>query len=129
VNKQPLEIYGLSVCFISTACLTIFSGILLYSITELAFPQLMQNAPLPYSFPAEVEVTPPQKSAQGVNPFISKKTIDHSQRISSKSHLSYARASAIRSIIRSLIAILVTSLVFFIHWRLAKHARNSTPQN
>jgi len=128
MNKQLLEIYGLSVCFISTACLTIFSGILLYSLTELAFPQLMQSSPIPYSFPAETEVTTPQKSEQGVNPFIPKKTIAYSQRISSKSHLSYARASAIRSIIRSLIVILVTSLVFFIHWRLAKHARNSTHQ-
>jgi hypothetical protein len=76
MNKQLLEIYGLSVCFISTACLTIFSGILLYSLTELAFPQLMQDSPIPYSFPAEV--TTPQKSAQGVTPFIPKKTIAYS---------------------------------------------------
>jgi len=129
VNKQLLEIYGLSICFISTACLTIFSGILLYSVTELAFPQLMQDKPLPYNFPVEVEVTTPQKSEQGVNPFLPKEVTNCSQRISSQYHLSYARSLAIRSIIRSLIVILVTSLVFFIHWRLAKHARNSSPQN
>jgi hypothetical protein len=45
MNKALIEIYGLAVCFIATTYLPIFSGISLYSMAEIAFPQIMQIPP------------------------------------------------------------------------------------
>ncbi|MDC9729552.1 MAG: hypothetical protein PSN04_09555 [Methyloprofundus sp.] len=127
MNKKLLEIYGLSVCFISTACLTIFSGILLYSLVEIAFPSFMQEpvTGLRY-YPAHMPSS--QNNNQVETPFIKKDNSDCTTPVQRISHTDYTRSLSIKSIIRSLIVIFVTSLVYFIHWRLAKNARNDSPQ-
>jgi len=127
MNKKLLEIYGLSVCFISTACLTIFSGILLYSLVEVAFPSFMQE-PVTGMRYYPTHITTTQNNDQAVNPFIAEENTDCITATQKIPHTEYSRNMIIKSIIRSLIVIFVTSLVFFIHWRLAKHARNDSPQ-
>ena len=44
MNKQLLEVYALSVCFVSIGCLSIFAGIFLYSLVEASFPSTMNSS-------------------------------------------------------------------------------------
>lgn len=136
MNKRLLEVYALSVCFVSMICLSIFSGILLYSIIELSFPSLTNFTRVYYSPPvySEIEMStaaafpgqvPPEFSTSvdvGNNPDINKPSQDEQKRFE-ELEIKRVKAESIMSIIRSIIVIFITSIIFFFHWRIAKKAR------
>ncbi len=140
MNKSLLEVYGLSVCFVSMGCLCIFSGILLYSLVELAFPSMMNRPGMHY---------PPQFSSHGVvairpdippmagrplpalsererikNNDETNRRLEQEQKRNSERAVKYMRAESTMSMVRSVIILLIASIVFAFHWRIAKQARN-----
>jgi len=138
MNKGLLDVYALSVCFVSMGCLSIFSGILLYSIVEISFPALMKPSLLPYppsfysqSGTANAPAIPVQlRSDFSINKNVKQgeeksiNLVEKQKRFQSVQD-EYIKSESIKSIIRSAIIILIASLVFTFHWRLAKQVRQS----
>ncbi|MCF6324635.1 MAG: hypothetical protein L3J89_09980 [Gammaproteobacteria bacterium] len=139
MNEKLLQIYALSVSFVSLGCLSIFSGIFLYNAVEVSFPSTMNTQIMHY---------PPQFSNHGVmniNPVIPivagqplrpppvQKSIasdDERNKLiqeNNKRNLEMAgkrmKTESIMSMVRSFIIVLIASVVFFFHWRMAKRAR------
>ena len=136
MNKGLLEIYALSVCFVSVGCLSIFGGIFLFSLVELAFPTSRSFPPVHYP--------PPIYGQQGVGsfpvPFNQQLSISDDNRLIDlpkestqkrvkqqkqfeKIESERMRARDIKGITRYFIIIFIASIVFTLHWRMAKQAR------
>jgi hypothetical protein len=129
VKKTILEVYALAVCFFTVACFAICLGIGLYDIVQIAAPEFTLNK---YQFqqyqsnegyrhqflscskdkdkeaapPSEAEVTKQREEAYSVA-------------LRSESH------EGIKSLVQMLATILVDIIVFFVHWRIARRARES----
>ena len=139
MDKKLLEIYALSVCFVSMGCLSIFSGIFLYNVVDVSFPSTMSAARMYY---------PPELSSHGVmniNPempivagqplppppvreAISSEGERHKLiRENNKRNLEAAKkrmkAESTMSMVRSFIIVFIATIVFAFHWRIAKRAR------
>jgi len=135
MNRHLLEIYALSVCFVSMSCLSIFFGIFLYNIVEISFPSTMISSrlfyPPPFSqsgvmtFPA----TPGQPLHVAPLETIEKNSPDKNKQLQKEKERFQSlatermKAESMMSITRSMIVVLIASIVFFFHWRIAKQAR------
>lgn len=154
MNKGLLEIYGLSVCFVCVACLSIFTGIFLYTLVELALPQEPDDIPMFYpatmSSQGDMMATQMRVSPSfGQRHYAQSGTSQGAQETNSKplsltqqQALQQKRAAIIKadqqrarqrvqsrtimSLVRSFIVLLIASLVFITHWQIAKKARNKT---
>lgn len=139
MNEKLLQMYALSVCFVSMGCLSIFSGIFLYNAVEVSFPSTM-NAPIMHYPPTQfynhgvTSINPATPlGGQPLPPPPVQKTItsdDERDKLiqeNNKRNLEMAeqrmRTDSIMSMVRSLIIVLIASVVFFFHWRIAKRAR------
>jgi len=139
MNKKILEIYALSVCFVSMGCLSIFSGIFLYNAVKISFPSTMNSSAMYY---------PPQFSSHGIiniNPEIPivagqplpsppvrqivgsdderGKLIQENNKRNSEMAKKLMKAESIMSLVRSFIIVLIASVVFVSHWSIAKKSR------
>jgi hypothetical protein len=145
MNKSLLEIYALSVCFVSVACLSIFSGILLYSLVELVLP-FDSDAALNY-YPVPIQhqqgfALSEARSGQMFAKSMTNKgvTIDmlspeqqqalqqrreKQQKQIAQHQQTRHQSNNIKSTIRSLIVVFIASIVFYLHWTIAKKARNT----
>lgn len=134
MNKRIMEIYALSVCFVSVGCLSIFGGILLYSFVELAFPETANSSRMynqPPIFSQSGLSTVPLFPGQPLPEIVSNdRSIEEDQRFEKESkrfeflERKRLEAESFMSIARSLIAILIASIVFTLHWLIAKKSRN-----
>jgi len=135
MNKSLLEIYALSICFVSIGCMSIFGGVLLFTIAE-------QFLPIPSEFPS-MHYPPPmymqygtgiQVGAENPLPRIANQAPENNREISAdkiaeeqkkyeKIQKERIKVEAIRSTIRYIIILIVASFVFIFHWRMAKMAR------
>ncbi len=130
MKKNIVEIYALAVCFICAAVFSIFVSIGIYSIFEITNPELTMwshNYEAHYSNEKFLE----QKMAvarDGANPYtnMSQAELTDARERSFQAALATERRSGRQSILQSLIAVLVLSLMFGVHWLIAKRARRST---
>ncbi len=122
VKKSLLEIYALAVCFVTVVCFVIALGIGLYDLVELAYPEFslssyeyerhqsdeafMRHWAKDKKRPAEGEVTKLREE-------------------SFRTELRKEQRSAMQSLVQILIVLAIDVVVFFVHWRLAKRARES----
>jgi len=140
MNKGLLEVYALSVCFVSMGCLSIFSGIFLYSLAEMSFPTVMKPNYMSYppslsysqgdegNMPAlPVQVSPRFSVNEAIKTNAEKnKNLEMGQNRLEKLQSERAQSESIKSMVRSIIIIFIALLVFIFHWRIAKEARNSS---
>ncbi len=160
MKKTLLETYALAVCFASMICISISSGIVLYDLVEINYPEVtiesyMLEMPLPPPYPmamhnhgsvtasaVNVDALPPEALAPptatgqnaGQEPVQWGKSLFSDQSVERLSEQEIAEQKqkrvehalkneaddAWRSLIQMFIVLLVSSVVFFIHWRLAK---------
>lgn len=138
MNKQLLEGYALSVCFVSVGCLSIFAGIFLYSLVGVSFPSTMNSSRMYYPPPVFSHngvVTSPILAEQSLSGISSAEVItdgieNNNQRQASQKQFEERAAkqmktASIMSMVRSAIIVLIASIVFAFHWRIAKQARSS----
>ncbi len=139
MNEKLLQIYALSVCFVSMGCLSIFGGIFLYNAVEVSFPSTMNTATMHY--PPQfynhgvmsINPTMPIVAGQPLLPPPVQKIIasdDERNKLiqeNNKRNLEMAKkrmkTESIMSMVRSFIIVLIASVVFFFHWKIAKRAR------
>lgn len=122
VKKSLLEIYALAVCFVTVVCFVIALGIGLYDMVELAFPEFslssyeydrhlsdeafMRRWPKDKKRPPEGEITKLREESY-------------------QTELRKEQRSAMQSLVQILIVLVIDVVLFFVHWRLAKRARES----
>lgn len=135
MSKRLTEVYALAVCFVSMGCLSIFSGIFLYGLVELSFPETL-NSPRRYMPPPIFPTSPPygamraqgfpgqEISASSSNPKKTtkekKKQFEDEQKQYQEQEAKAMRLESIKSSVRSIIIIFIAVTVFFFHWRIAK---------
>lgn len=137
MNKRLLEIYALSVCFVSVGCLSIFSGIFLYGLVEISFPSTINSSRMYYPSPIFNQsgiVTTPIFPGQPLPRISRAEAIINNaeengqllkkQKQFEKLETERVQAESMLSIARSIIVILIASIVFIFHWRIAKRARS-----
>jgi len=128
MNKLLLEVYALSVCFVSVGCLSIFSGIFLYSLVEISFPSVMKPLylPPPLIFTQSGVNIAPAFPVQKIKSNAERSgSLEEQQKRFENNQEERMKAESFKSIVRSIIIVLIASLVFIFHWRIAKDARSS----
>ena len=144
MNKSLLEIYALSICFVSVGCMSIFGGVLLFSLVELFLPTPVAFPPIHYPPPIYMqngagtvsvnpELTLPRMANQTsksnsdvTNDIdINTKKIEEQQKRFEAMETERMKVESTRSIIRYIIILLVASFVFTFHWRMAKRVRTN----
>lgn len=128
MKKTSLEAYALFVCLISLVVLAISAATIAYDMVQIASPALTLN-----SFdhrkhqtndafwesterygaegPKEIRKPPPEEK-------LTKKRAE-----SYSLALAEEQREAKQSLIASLVAIIISSVILFLHWKLAKYAR------
>lgn len=127
MKKSIIEIYALAICFVTVVCLVIALGVGIYDLVEIGNPEFTISS---YEY----------KRHQSNESFIRKdcekdKEIPSDeeitrQRLESYQHtLSIEQRNAFQSLTLVIIIVILGIIVFFIHWRIAKRARNSESTN
>jgi len=132
MKKTILEIYALSVCFVAIVCLVIAIGIALYCVVQLTIPQftisgtsynqyLTNDAYWASCAPGmrhcaseeknRVRLPEPELTAQREAGFVNA--------------IASERRDGAQGLVKSALFILVSLVVFFLHWHLGKGARAS----
>lgn len=120
MKKSLLEIYALAICFVTIICFAVVLGIGLYDILEMSNPEMTIKS---YQYQKH------QSNEAFTRNWSKKKEKRSETEITETREKSYSVAlkaeqrDAIQSFIRVLIIMLINFIIFLIHWRLAKHAR------
>ena len=131
------RIYALLVCFVSVICLTISTGMGLYEIVKIIDPELTLSpqqyqhlsSSNHYQFSHQTGVSSalminpygrPQPSGATDKKVYSDEQLTEMRAIEFATILENERRSAIASLIRIIIILVVSGPVFYIHWRLAE---------
>ncbi len=136
MNKSLLEIYALSICFVSIGCMSIFGGVLLFTIAEQFLPVPSEFPPMHYPPPIYMQhgTGSVHVDAENLLPRIANQVSENNRKISAdkmaeeqkkyeKTQMERIKVEAIRSTIRYIIILIVASFVFIFHWRMAKMVR------
>ncbi len=126
MNKKLLEIYALAICFVCMACLTIFSGILLYNLAKISFPSAMSSPRIYYPPPPlyDPRIMPnPVKEESPLSQQERKQLQLEKIRSFDEQEAKRMHTESIKSIVLAAIVIFIASTVFFFHWQIAKKAR------
>jgi hypothetical protein len=132
MKRTALEIYALTVCFFTVACFVISLGIGLYSAIQAAAPEFTlsqwtyQNHQTNDAFwqggQGGVRSAPPPPYASMEN-----KPRPPEAELTKQRLESYNRAvkgeqrSAMQTLVKALIVILIDIGVFLVHWRIVRH--------
>lgn len=124
MKKSLLEIYALAVCFVTITCFAISLGIGIYDIVELSAPGFTMKS-YDYELHKTNEIFTRNWKEEKREKY-SEEEITKLREESYQVAIDKERRDAIQSLIRVLIIILIDVVIFFIHWSVAKKARNSS---
>lgn len=120
MKKSLLEIYALAVCFVTIICFAVVLGIGLYDVLEMSNPEMTLKS---YQYQKH------QSNEAFIRNWSKKKEKRSDSEITEIREKSYSVAlkaeqrDAIQSFIRVLIIMLINVIIFLIHWKLGKYAR------
>ncbi len=129
MKKSALEIYSLAVCFIAVVAFVISLGTGLYSIIKISYPeftidqwryeQFQTNDKFwennPKHFPPELKGEPAKRPPEAE---LTKMREEAYQVV-----LKGEQRNGSQTLVHSLIFFLISSVVFFLHWRLFKNSQ------
>jgi hypothetical protein len=133
MKRTALEIYALTVCFFTVACFVISLGIGLYSTIQAAAPEFTLSQWIYQSHQTNDAFW---RSGGGSAPPPPYASVENKPRppeaeLTRQRLESYSRAvkgeqrSAMQTLVKALIVLLIDVGVFLVHWRIAGHARSS----
>jgi hypothetical protein len=125
--KSKLEIYALAVCFAAVVCLVISIGIAGYSIIQITAPKITMNSYEYKNYQTNdaywIQVSGCEKDKARPRPKEEELT---KQRLDAFAlQVKAEQREGFQSLIKCLMFILVSSIVLFVHWRIAKNARKA----
>ena len=120
MKKSLLEIYALAICFVTIICFAVVLGIGLYDVLEMSNPEMTIKS-YQYQKHQSNEAFTRNRSKQKEKR--SETEITETREKSYSVALKAEQRDAIQSFIRVLIIMLINFIIFLVHWRLAKHAR------
>jgi hypothetical protein len=129
MKKSVLEIYALLVCFVCVVCFAIYSGSVIYDVIKFINPEFTIST-LDYNRHLNNDVF--WRNGNHIN-YITKKEIIRppeqeltKQRIESYQTTLYAECrNALQDLTKNTIIIVISIIFFFVHWRIARHAREA----
>jgi len=120
-------IYAYLVCFVTLSCGAIFTGIILYDIVEISVPDFMMSEVDKQKYLDEQNYIENKKiqpdDKKNTHEIYSDEEITEIRTWDYKSAIDRERNNAIKSIIQSLIILVIDLVLFFVHWRVAERAR------
>lgn len=122
MKKSLLEIYALAVCFVTVVCFVIALGIGLYDLVQLSNPEFTLSS---YEFERH------QSNEAFTRNWPKDKELPSEEELTKRRKQSYSlallseRRSALQSLVQVFIILVIDVVVFLVHWRLAKRARES----
>ncbi len=120
MKKSLLEIYALAVCFVTVICFAIVLGIGLYDILEMSNPEMTIKS---YQYQRHQSNEAFSRNKSKYKEKYSEAEITKIREKSYSVALKAEQRDAIQSFIRVLIIMLIDIIIFLIHWRLGKYAR------
>jgi len=135
MKKTLLEIYALLICLVSVICFSIWLGVGTYSLVGIFAPDITMDAYSYQKHQTNDRYWESNAPYLGELPFqemeeASKQARPDENELTKKRLASYTEELNIetrnnkQSILRSIIVSFITALLFLLHWRLAKSARN-----
>lgn len=127
--KSKLEIYALAVCFAAVVCLVISMGIAGYSIFEIAFPKITMQS---YNYEKYQTNDAYWKSKKSYDENYKGKARPNEEELTKQRLDEFAleikeeQRKGLQTLIQCLMFIIVSSVVLFIHWKIAKKARGTS---
>ena len=115
-----MEIYALAVCFVTIICAAVALGIGAYDILEISSPEMTLRAYKYEKYQTNEAFTRQWKKDRA------KKSEEEITVLRKKSYevaLKAEKRDAVQSSIRVLIILFIDMAIFYIHWRIAKRAR------
>jgi hypothetical protein len=123
MKKTVIEIYAMAVCFVAIVCLVIVLGIGLYDLVEISNPEFTISS---YEYKKHQSNESFLKGDCGKEKETpTDKEITRQRLASFQNLIAIERRDAFQSLTVIIIIIILNIIVFFIHWRIAKRARNS----
>lgn len=132
VKKTILEIYALAVCFITVVCFVIALGIAAYGIVGVANPDFTISSWV-YTQHQTNDAFWNGAGGPRVRDGVDDKSRErpNEAELTKQREASYVRALAserrdsLQSVVKSSIVILIDTIVFFVHWLIARRERRS----
>lgn len=123
MKKSLLEIYALAVCFVTIICFAVSLGVGLYDVLEMSAPKFTLKS-------SDFEKHQTNEAfTRGWNEERRKKyteeEIANLREASYQVALAKEKRDAVQSLIRIIIIMLIDIVIFVIHWKIAKRARES----
>lgn len=130
MKKTLLEIYALAVCFVTVVCFAVALGIGVYDVIQIISPEFTLDS---YKF-EQHQSNEAFLKARDCNK--KDKTVFSEEDLTKKRIESYQiaikmeRRDGLQSLSRAIIIILIDIIIFLLHWRIARHARETaSPSN
>jgi hypothetical protein len=130
MKKSILEIYALAVCFFAAATLLIVGGAAAWDVVQLSAPELTLNSHDWRRYQDDEAYAESLKQRCSSKDEV--REIPTGAELTKKRETGYAqelvehRRNALLSLMQNLLIILVASIAFFVHWRIAGRARATT---
>jgi hypothetical protein len=130
VKKSLLEIYALAVCFSTIVCFVIALGIGVYDVVQIANPEFTLNSH-EYSRHQSNDTFWDSRrysweTREKERPRLPENELTKQREESYQQALRSEQRDAFQSLTQVAIVILIDVIVFMIHWRLARRARETT---
>lgn len=132
MKKSILEIYALLVCFVTVCCFVICLGIGLYDIIEVTNPEFTMNATVFERFQDDETYKDNLEQLKKNLPDGGESMPKHSdEEITQKRKKGYEielrseKRKAVQSLVQIIIILCINTVIFILHWRIAKHAREA----
>ena len=126
MKKSLLEIYALAICFFTVACFSITAGVAIYDVIQIADPELTVDSVYYQRHQSNDEFTNHYCSCDEDD----KRLPIAEAELTQKREQSWAltlrseKHNGVQSLVHMLIIIFIDSIIFLIHWNIAKRARD-----
>lgn len=129
MKKSLIEIYALSVCFVTVACFVVTIGLALWDVVEFSMPEFTINQHQ-YNHHQTDEAyldhisRRSQYKGDDAEPLPSGEELTTAREKSYEFVISSEKRSALQEFFQKLIIMIIDAIAFLIHWKIAGKARH-----
>ncbi|MBI5026886.1 MAG: hypothetical protein HZC12_09245 [Nitrospirae bacterium] len=128
MKKSILEVYALAVCFATIVCFVIAFGISIYDIVRIANPEFTMSS---YEYNRHQSNDAFWKGSDSCSSGNKKRQRPADEELTKQRLASYQQSikseqrDAFQSLTQSVIIFIIAVVVFLVHWRVARRAREA----